>query len=71
MNGLLDITLLPPRCKVLRRRVHHALTGFALIAYGVGTDNPTAVVAGTVLVLSDWHDRTVWLPDFIRHPDAR
>ncbi len=68
---MIRIAGFPPRCWLAGRRQHHGLWGLGLVTFGLVFDAPLVSLAGVVCVASDWHDRGRWLPDLLKHPDAR
>jgi hypothetical protein len=50
------VTVYPPRCWVAGLRVHHAVTGLALMCWGLARGSRGLFVAGVALVLEDWRD---------------
>jgi hypothetical protein len=52
----LRVTARPPRCYVAGLRVHHAVTGCALIVGGLRLHRLGMFVFGVLLVVHDWPD---------------
>lgn len=52
----LRVTARPPRCYVAGLRIHHGLTGMALIAAGLLSRRRGVFVLGALLALEDWRD---------------
>lgn len=73
MSQILRISLVPPRCWILRRRIHHGPPAIALACAGLrhrGLPGYGLAALGVLLAASDWHDHGVWVRDFVKHPDA-
>ena len=51
------------RLWIYGQRCHHGATGVLMAAAGVALKSPPGVAlmaAGSVLMLHDWHDRSIW-----------
>lgn len=53
---MFKLSVSPPRCFIGGLRIHHGLTGLALIAVGVYSHRRSVFLLGSLLTLEDWTD---------------
>jgi hypothetical protein len=60
MSSLVRYDAARRRLWIFGQRCHHGSAGALLAAFGLSAGSRAALAAGSVLMLHDWKDRSIW-----------